>query len=448
MAQPNVIVFFTDQQRHDTTGVHGNPLELTPNFDRLARRGTDVHHSFSCQPLCGPARSAMQTGMYPTTTGCHINGVKLPQNSKTLAHYFNEGGYDTAYIGKWHLAGNSAEPVKESLRGGYSYWLASNLLEMTSDAYQTRLWDNDNQVVDLPGYRVDALTDAAIRYVSGDHENPFFLFLSFLEPHHQNHRDDYPAPPGYAERYQNRWIPPDLAALKGTTYQHLAGYYGMVKRLDEAFGRLVDALVSLNILDDTIILFTSDHACHFKTRNSEYKRSPHDSSIRVPTLFHGAEFTGGGRIEHPVSLIDLPPTLLDACHLPVPDEMQGRSLMPIIRRDSNDWQDDVFIQLSESHVGRAIRTRRWKYAVTAKDKTPFEAGSESYSETELYDLLADPYELNNLAGLKTHHHVSAVLAERLIKRMITAGESAPTIHPARPEDGNPQLKVTEAEAHA
>ena len=88
--QPNVIVFFTDQQRWDTTGVHGNPLDLTPNFDRMAQQGTDVHYSFTCQPVCGPARSCLQTGLYATETGCYRNGIPLPEDSKTLAHFFSE----------------------------------------------------------------------------------------------------------------------------------------------------------------------------------------------------------------------------------------------------------------------------------------------------------------------------------------------------------------------
>ena len=234
--RPNVIVFFTDQQRWDTTGVHGNPLNLTPNFDRMARQGTHVTTSLTCQPVCGPARACLQTGLYATTTGCFRNGIPLPPDSQTLAHAFGAAGYQTGYIGKWHLAGQ--DPVPEAERGGYDQWLASNLLEFTSDAYDTVMYDNDNQPVKLPGYRVDALTDAAIRYVDKHQSDPFFLFISYLEPHHQNHLDDYPPPDGYREQYTGRWVPPDLAALGGSTHQHLGGYYGMVKRLDEALGRL------------------------------------------------------------------------------------------------------------------------------------------------------------------------------------------------------------------
>src|SRR5690606_24934638 len=193
--RPNVIVFFSDQQRWDTTGVHGNPLKLTPNFDRMATHGTHVVHSFTCQPVCGPARSCLQTGLYATATGCYINSIPLPEDSLTLAHYFKQAGYQTGYIGKWHLA--SQEPVPKNERGGYDYWRASNILEFTSDAYQTVVYNDDNEPVKLPGYRVDALTDEAIRYIDRNQADPFFLFVSYVEPHHQNHLDNYPAPMGY-----------------------------------------------------------------------------------------------------------------------------------------------------------------------------------------------------------------------------------------------------------
>lgn len=444
MAQkrPNVIVFFTDQQRWDTTGVHGNPLDLTPNFDGLARAGTDVHTSITCQPVCGPARACLQTGMYATETGCFRNGIPLPADSRTLAHDFKDAGYDTAYIGKWHLADGAHGPVPREQRGGYDFWLASNLLEFTSDAFNLVMYDRDGEAVKLPGYRVDAQTDAAIRYIDAHQDSPFFLFLSYIEPHHQNHRDDYPAPPGYAERYRGRWLPPDLAALGGSSHQQLAGYLGMVKRLDEALGRLVDALISLDMLEDSIILLTSDHGNHFKTRNAEYKRSCHEASVRVPTMLYGGPFTGGGRISQLVSLIDLPPTLLDAAGIPVPERMSGRSILPLVRGEAVDWQHEVFIQISESQVGRAIRSKRWKYAVAAPDRDGWnDAASDCYVESELYDLLADPEELHNRAGLETHREVSDVLRSRLIRRMIEAKEEEPIIEPAPLVPGSGQLQV-------
>jgi arylsulfatase A-like enzyme len=437
--KPNVIVFFTDQQRWDTTGVHGNPLELTPNFDRIAQRGTHVYNSFTCQPVCGPARSCLQTGHYATETGCYRNGIPLPEDSKTLAHYFREAGYRTGYIGKWHLA--NEEPVSEIKRGGYEFWLASNALEFTSDSHRAVLYNNDNQPVQLPGYRVDAVTDAAIRYIDAEKNNPFFLFLSYIEPHHQNHLDDYPAPEGYRERYAGRWTPPDLQALGGSAYQHLGGYFGMVKRLDEAYGRLHDALKSLNLSDDTIVLFTSDHGNHFKTRNSEYKRSAHESSIRVPTSFSGPGFEGGGQIRELVSLIDLPPTLLDAAGIPVPEHFQGRSILPLLHGEKEDWPEEVFIQISESHVGRAIRTKRWKYGVTAPDSDGLkQSASNRYEEDTLYDLVADPHELFNLVGHEPFREAADELKQRLLNRIREAGEQVPEIISA-PAKKSGQRKV-------
>jgi arylsulfatase A-like enzyme len=421
-----VIFFFTDQQRWDTVGLHGNPLDLTPNLDRAANSGTHLFNSFTPQPLCGPARSCLQTGLYATATGCFRNDVPLPQEATTLAHRFRDADYETAYIGKWHLA--DSEPVPEAQRGGYQYWLASNIIEFTSEAYRTVVYDEDNEPVRLPGYRVDALTDAAIRYVDAHRDTPFYLFLSLLEPHHQNQTDSYPAPDGYAERYAGLWMPPDLAALGGTASQHLPGYCGQIKRVDEAFGRLLEALRSLGLRENTIVVFASDHGNHFKTRNDEYKRSPHESSIRVPVMLLGPGFWDGGRVEQLVSLVDLPPTLLEATGLPVPDELHGRSVLPLLNGEREWWPGEVFVQISESQVGRAIRTSRWKYCAVAPGTDPkVDPTAGRYVEDGLYDLRADPYELDNLAGLRSHRDVSQALKQRLISRMVEIGEPQPIV---------------------
>ena len=444
--RPNVVVLLTDQQRWDTLGVNGNPMGLTPNLDRAAAANTHVPHAFTCQPVCGPARASLQTGQYAHTVGCYRNGIPLPAGARTLAHHFGEAGYRTGYIGKWHLnAGADPGPVPPARRFGYQDWLAADTLEFTSDAYDTVLYDEAGRAVKLPGYRVDALTDAAIRQIDTRQCEPFFLMVSYIEPHFQNHRDDYPAPAGYAERYTGGWMPPDLAALTGTAPQHLPGYYGMVKRLDEAYGRVQDALRSLGLDDNTIVLYTSDHGCHFKTRNGEYKRSCHDSSVRIPLVITGPGFDGGGQLPQLVSLVDLPPTLLDAAGLVVPPEHQGRSLLPLLRRERAGWPEEVFIQVSESQVGRAVRTRRWKYGVDAADRDGrWDSGAESYSEQFLYDLQADPHELTNLAGLASHRAVADRLRQRLLSRMAQAGEAIPVVEPA-PERPSGQRRVTPAE---
>ncbi len=228
----------------------------------------------------------------------------------------------------------------------------------------------------------------------------------------------------------------------------------MVKRLDEALGRLLDALLSLDLLRNTIVVSAADHGCHFRTRNKEYKRSCHDSSIRVLVALQGTGFDGGGHVRQLVSLVDVAPTLLDTARLHVPAHMQGRSLMPVLRREPVAWPDDVLIQISESQVGRAIRTARWKYGVTAPDQHPSNVSAAArYVEEYQYDLEADPYELNNLVGRESHRAVANVLRDRLTHRMTTIGEAPPTIgeapptiEPALPRAGE-QYAVTPQEAH-
>lgn len=442
--QPNVIIFFTDQQRWDTTGVHGNPLDLTPNFDRMALEGTHLYNAFTPQPLCGPARGCLMTGQYVSTNGVWRNGLRLPAEARTLAHCFAEAGYATGYIGKWHLA--DREPVPADQRGGFGYWLAANVIEHTSRKYDCVVFDEKEKPVKLPGYRVDALTDAAIRFIDARQGAPFFLTLSFTEPHHQNETGEYPAPRGYAERYAGRWTPPDLAALCGNAPQHLGGYYGMVRRLDEALGRLFDALESLGLSDNTIVLFSSDHACHFRTRNGEYKRSCHESSIRVPMAVRGPGFDGGGRVRNLVSLVDVAPTLLDAAGLPIPESMQGRSFLPLTRGETEGWPEEVFVQISESQTGRAVRTRRWKYGVDAPDGA--EGRADRYVEQYLYDLDSDPHEMTNLVAIENYRVVAGAMRERLLRRMAEIGEAPPEIAPSdiRPKRKLNQRRVTESEA--
>lgn len=183
-SKPNVIVFFTDQQRADTTGVHGNPMELTENFDRMAIAGTHCYNAFTCQPVCLPARIALQTGKYASQLHTYSNNSKLPDDALTLGHYFQKAGYHTGYIGKWHMA--KENPVPPENRTGYDYWLGGNVVEFFSDAYASCLYDNDGNRVDMPGYRADSYADTAINFIKTNSKQPFFLMTSWLEPHFQN----------------------------------------------------------------------------------------------------------------------------------------------------------------------------------------------------------------------------------------------------------------------
>jgi len=186
-----------------------------------------------------------------------------------------------------------------------------------------------------------------------------------------------------------------------------------------------------------MIIFTSDHGCHFKTRNREYKRSCHEASIRIPLVVKGAGFDGGEVISELVSLIDLPPTLLRAAGIEIPKAMKGNALQKLLANTNNNvkkWPQEVFIQISESQIGRAIRTKNWKYSVAAPiDNAGWDgflySKSDNYKEKFLYDLENDKYEKNNLVGDPSFKDIRKGLAEILKRKMGEAGEDIPNIFP-------------------
>ena len=428
--RPNVLFVLTDQQRWDTVGEH-NPMDLTPRLDEMARDGTTYEQAISPQPLCAPARASLQTGQYATDHGVWKNGIALPDDAPNLGRCFADAGYDTGYVGKWHLSTTGTDPTPRDQQAGYDYWRAADILEFTSHPEEGYVHDEDGNRIEFEGYRVDAMTDFAETFVRRDREDPFFCFLSYLEPHHQNDMEAYVAPEGYAEQYANPWVPPDLRDVPGDWYESLPDYYGACRRIDECFGRLLDVLEEEGIAEETVVVFTSDHGSHFRTRNEEYKRSCHESSIRVPAVVRGPGFEAGASVSELVNLIDLPPTLLSAAGIEVPAEMDGRDLRAL-RDDGAEWRDSVFVQVSESAIGRALRTNRWKYGVYDPDADGGEApDSETYRERYLYDLRADPYEQVNLVGHDDYRSVADDLRSRLRERIEAVEGRDPTIRRAK-----------------
>lgn len=438
----NVILVLSDQQRYDSLGAHGNPMRITPQLDRMASYGTDFDLAITPNPVCAPARSSLLTGKYPTKTGVYVNGPALG-DQKTLAHVFKDNGYKTAYIGKWHLA--PSDPVTSSHRGGFDTWLAANTLEFTSDEYRTIVYDENDVPVLLPGYRADGLTDAAINFIASQDRGPFFLVLSFIEPHHQNELDNYPAPDGYAEDYVNPWCPPDLASLDGNAHKNLPGYYGQIRKLDECVGRLRDALRSLELTNETVLIYTCDHGSHFRTRNEEYKRSAHDSSVRVPLVMFGGPFTAGGRRTELISTVDLPVTLAEIAGGSLPD-VDGISFLPLIEGRDSYARDAVLIQISESQTARALRTPDWTYVVTAPDGDPKrDKDSHIYVEEGLYNNRADPYQLENLIHFDSFAEVTERLRDRLLSEIYSVEGERPEIRPAQHHASAERLPHTRAQ---
>ncbi len=430
--KPNVIIVIADQVRWDAVGAYGlNPMNLTPNLDAMAQRGTLYRHMFTNQPVCSPSRACLFTGEYPAEHGVWRNagkGVGLSASAQTIATACRNAGYSANYIGKWHLNNGPLGPVPPANRGGFlDLWQAANVLELTSHPYEGDIWDGDGRPMHFENeYRVDFLTGLAKRFLQNvSKTSPFLLVVSYLEPHQQNDMHRMVAPKGYADRYRNPFVPEDLKHFPGNWQEQLPDYYGSIKRIDESVGEIRQSLVERGLDSNTIMAFISDHGCHFMTRNTEYKRSGHDASIHIPLIVEGPGFQGGRQIHDLVSMVDFSPSLLDAAAVPIPDTMQGKSTLPLVSGNTHDWRNEVFVQMAEFWVARALRTPKWTYVMAAprgNGKFTPAPNAPSYSSFQLYDNFADPHQLVNLAGRKETAAIEPELRERLRARMQEAGD--------------------------
>ena len=445
----NIIFYFTDQQRWDTCGCYGQPLNITPNLDRLAQEGVKFDNAFTPQPVCGPCRALFQTGRYPTETGCFRNNVMLPAGVKTLGSYIEEAGYETAYIGKWHLAsdGELEKPptidhtvtaIPRELRGGYTgFWRAADVLEFTSHGYDGFVFDENDQRVDFKGYRADCINDMALEFFDRyDGQKPFFMTISQIEPHHQNDRRHYEGPEGSKEKFKNFILPEDLKALGGNAAEEYPDYLGQCASLDENLGRLMDKLKEKGLYDNTVILFASDHGSHFLTRNrdehlngyDDYKRSCHDACLHVPLVIAGGPFRGGRVVEELVSTASLPKTILALAGVDVGDAMIGENLLDVVEKKDHNRPNEIFAQISESRVGRCIRSARYTYSVYAPGVNGGEAAAaDLYADDLLYDMEKDPHQLNNVAADPAYAGVKAELRDRLLYWIEQAEGTRPVI---------------------
>lgn len=443
--KPNIVFFFSDQQRYDSLGCNGQDLPVSPNIDAFAREdATNFQNAYTVQPVCGPARSCLQTGLYATQTGCYRNGISLGEDMKALGHYMREAGYNVAYVGKWHLGSDSdiakmtdepVQPVPIERRGGFNdYWMVSDVLELTSHGYDGYIFDKENRRIDFIGYRADCITNFALDYLKNyDDDKPFFLFISQIEPHHQNDHNNFEAPDGIREKFEGYTKPADLIENKGDWEKYYPDYLGCCNSLDKNFGRILESLKEKGIYDQTTVIYTSDHGCHFKTRldecvdggNDDYKRNSFENTIHIPLLIKGEGFKKGEIEKKIVSNINLTKTLLSIAEHDFPEEMQGDSIVGIADRE--DWENSVYIQISESYVGRMVRTERYKYVVYDPSKNPWdESYGYLYRERYLFDLQNDPLEESNLLGDPAFKEVKDRLKKKLLLFAEQAGEG--TLH--------------------
>ena len=299
------------------------------------------------------------------------------------------------------------------------------MLEFTSHGYDGYVFDENNNRVDFKGYRADCINDFALEYLDQyDGKKPFFMTVSQIEPHHQNDHNHYEGPKGSKEKYANFVLPHDLEVLKGNAAEEYPDYLGQCASLDENLGRLVAKLKEKGLYENTIIIYASDHGSHFKTRNTDshlngyddYKRTGHDGALHVPLVIAGGPFTGGKAIQDLVSTESLPKTILAMAGV---DVAEGRT---------EGRENQVFAQISESRIGRVVRTADFLYAVYAPGVNGGEKGaSDRYADDYLYDLKKDPWQLENVVTSPDYSEAKADMRKRLLDWIEKAEGARPVI---------------------
>ena len=328
--------------------------------------------------------------------------------------------------------------LPRSLRGGYTgFWRTSDVLEFTSHGYDGFVFDENDNRIDFTGYRVDCITDFALEFLEQYRgEKPFFMTVSHIEPHHQNDHHHYEGPIGSKEKYANFTSPKDLEVLGGNHREEYPDYLGQCASLDKNLGRLVNKLKEMGIYEDTVIIYLADHGSHFMTRNQDahlngyddYKRSMHDTCLRVPLVVTGGEFTGGGVVTDLISTAGLPKTILGIAGVDVGDKMIGEDFADVLHKTDPDRPNEVFAQISESRVGRAIRTADYAYSVYAPGiNGGAQPAADLYADDFFYDLKKDPYELNNLIDNPAYTQVKQELRKKLLKWIRLAENAEPEI---------------------
>lgn len=409
---PNVIFVFADQLRGCSVGYAGEEPVKTPHIDRFAEEAAVFTNAVSMLPVCGPYRGSLITGRTPLTTGLVLNDIALKTSEISVADAFKAGGYKTAYIGKWHLDGpDRTAPVPPGpRRQGFDYWVGANF-EHNYD--NSRFTDNDGTVKTWEGWDAEAQTSLALDYVRDNADgDPFVLFLSWGPPHHPYRV----APQTYLDMYdpadiQGRPNCPDVPR------EDLWGYYAQTTFLDDQFARIVDVLDETGLSDDTVLIFTSDHGDMHGSHGHYKKQWPWNESIKVPfALRYPRAVPAGTRIDTPISVIDIMPTLLGFAGVSVPDTVEGVDLSPFIRGERTDAPESVLIMNPcPFSIGDPrgpdqypdYQGERLEYRGVISDRYTYVRTIDR--PWLLYDNKQDPYQLTNLIESPEHASTRAHL---------------------------------------
>ena len=412
MKRPNLVFVFADQWRAQAFGYAGDPNAKTPNIDRFSETSVNFRNAVSGCPVCCAYRASLMTGQRPLTHGVFLNDVKPKISGPTFAESLASGGYDTAYIGKWHAGGGPRlEHTPEKFRTGFKFWRG---IECTHDynnsIYYTesgerRLWD---------GYDAQAQTKEAISFLkSREKENPFALFLSWAPPH--DPYDSAPAQFRILFDENNIVLRPNVPSeFQAETRRELAGYYAHGSALDACFGELIECLDSLGLADDTIVVFTSDHGDMLRSQGMSNKQRPWDESIRVPFLLRWPAGGCGDAIRD--ELIDAPdimPSMLSLCGLEIPASVEGKDLSNAFLGGAKDDEAALLLNVYAFHQcfgwdkaeWRAVRTARHTFAITHD------------GPWLLYDNFNDPFQLDNLETTSEAVELQADM-EKLLLRLL------------------------------
>jgi len=446
MKQPNILLFFTDQQRFDTIAALGNPVIKTPALDRIAREGVAFTSAYSPSPVCVPARCCMHYGQDPMHTGCYDNAWAMPENRTSFMQALTDTGYRTHGIGKCHF---TRDP--NALRGFQSRETQEEVPRRASDDY-TRFLEAEGwgelpephavrgemyyvpQVSQMPQrlHPSQWVGDRTVAFVEAQKgcDQPWFLFSSYVHPHppfappapwHKLYRSfDMPLPKvpqdveslqTYVNRLQNRYKGRDQGIDNNLMRNIKAHYYACISFIDYQIGRTLEALERTGQLGDTLVLMTADHGEHLGDYNCFGKRSMHDTCARVPMLaWMPGRFEGGVCCDLPTSLVDIMPTILAAAGC----DREGLALDGVDLRsvlDGEAGREAVFSQYRTG--GTALYTlvsSRWKYAYSAADNREF-----------LFDRLVDPGETRNRSGLPTTQAVVKRMRHQTIEWLVQGG---------------------------
>jgi arylsulfatase A-like enzyme len=427
-AKPNVLFFMTDQQHTNTLGCYGNDIIETPRIDQLAHDGVLFERHYVTIPLCVPSRASIWSSQYPHCNGVLVNDdgreVGLPEGIITFGDAAKAAGYRCGYIGKWHI-GNEQKPQHgftdawwTHLRGSYEQELEeSGQFRFGSDVPASR--SEQRRLVPFEKAHDTVVADRTIEFIERHRDEPFVAICSMRGPHdpYTGPFDDRydPAdvylPPTYAEAFENkpllqkrgtprqwfeRWVGGSPDAINIDRLREIiARYWGLVHLIDLNVGRVMEALDDHDLTEDTIVVFMSDHGDMMGNHGLFAKGNfMYDDTTRVPLILsYQGSVPRGTRVDALTSTIDVVPTLLDLMGIPQPGPMQGSSVRHLWDYGHNQ-RNEVFMEIFESYSlwnpVLSVRTRRWKYNWYLSDID------------ELYDMEADPLEMNNLATDPNH----------------------------------------------